>query len=253
VAGTLGREELLARDYTVDVGDYLGRSWEMFKANAGPLIGATVLIYLIFIVSGMIPYLGSLASLILGGPLLGGLWWFYVKQVRTEGPVVGDAFSGFGPRFGQLLLGYVVPAILAYLCMLPFVVVMVGVGLVSFASGQGGDGGGMSTASILGIGLAVVLGLVGFAGFMYLTIGWFFTLPLVIDKGMRFWPAMVLGRAVVGKHWWRTLWLSIAAGVVAMLGMLACGVGLLVTGPVAMGMLTFHYQNVFGDLRAGIE
>ena len=44
--------------------------------------------------------------------------------------------------------------------------------------------------------------------------------------------------------------LLVVCGLVSMLGILACGVGLLVSGPVAFGALATHYNQVFGDLAS---
>jgi uncharacterized membrane protein len=125
------------------------------------------------------------------------------------------------------------------------------VGIIGFAA----TGGSPSLQSIPIVLLVVVgvLALAGIVGFLFLNIGWFFTLPLIADKRMNFWPAMSLGRRVVNKHWWGTFWLTVVVGLLGMAGVLLCGIGLLVTGPVAMGMLTAHYQNVFGDLQSGVE
>jgi hypothetical protein len=250
VAGTVSREELLARDYSVDAGDYLGRSWELFKANTGLMIGATVLVYLVLIAVNVIPYLGAILSLVFTGPVMAGLWLFYLKLVRGEEAVIGDAFKGFGPRFGQLTLGYIVSSILAGICMAPGIILVMVVVIGMAAAGGEPSWGAAPVVLIVAGG---VLAAVGFAGFLYLTVGWIFTLPLIADKEMNFWPAMQLGRRVVLKHWWGTLWLLILVWLLAMLGALLCLVGLLVTGPVAMGMLTAHYQKVFGDLRSGLD
>ena len=52
----------------------------------------------------------------------------------------------------------------------------------------------------------------------------------------------------MSKHWWMTFWLLAVSGALAILGMIACCFGLMVTGPVAFAMLSCHYQKVFGDL-----
>ena len=70
--GSLSTEELLARDYEVDIGGCLNRSWEMFKNNAGVILGATVLVYLVIFAINVIPYLSIILSLVLTGPLMGG-------------------------------------------------------------------------------------------------------------------------------------------------------------------------------------
>ncbi len=103
----------------------------------------------------------------------------------------------------------------------------------------------MNVGLIAGLG---VIGVLAMVVVIYLNTCWFFGLPLAADKGLRFWSALELSRRVVNKHWWMTFGLLLVAGFIAAAGMLACGFGLLVTGPVAFAMLTYHYQKVFGDL-----
>jgi hypothetical protein len=250
--GTTSPGALLARDYTVDAGDCLNRSWAMFKSNPGSILGATVLVYLVLIGVNIIPYLSIILSLILTGPLMGGLWCFYLRYVRGQRAEVGEVFSGFGPRFGQLVLANVVTGILAGLCLFPAAFILaLGMGISMGASGEGGGGGPELTGGLLVV--FIMLMAVGIAGYVYLTTCWFFTLPLVADKGMRFWPAMELGRQVVIKHWWGTFWVILAAALLTAAGALVCLAGVLLTGPVAMGMLAFHYEKVFGDLQPELD
>jgi len=76
----------------------------LFKSDVGGILGATAVVGLCLIVVNVIPYLGALTGIVFSGPLLGGLFLFYLKQLRREGATMSDAFSGFGPRFGQMLL-----------------------------------------------------------------------------------------------------------------------------------------------------
>ena len=68
---------------------------------------------------------------------------------------------------------------------------------------------------------------------IYLAVGYVFALPLVIDKKMEFWPAMEVSRQVVHRHWWSMFALMIVLAIVACVGFLACGVGALISVPVA--------------------
>ena len=82
----------------------------------------------------------------------------------------------------------------------------------------------------------------------YLNVCWIFALPLVADKGMKFWPAMQFSRQVVSKHFWMTFLLLFVCGLLGVSGVFACCVGMLVTGPIAFATLACHYEKVFGDL-----
>ena len=81
---------------------------------------------------------------------------------------------------------------------------------------------------------------------IYLGVGYVFALPLVIDKKMEFWPAMELSRRVVHHHWWSTFALVIVLSLIAFAGFLACGVGALVTIPIASAALMYVYEDLFG-------
>lgn len=247
ITGQVSAEQVLARDYDVDLGGYLSGAWAIFSANAGLMIGATVLVYLVLMGAGMVPYLRILLSPLLTGPLMGGLWLFYVKRVRGEEAALADAFSGFGPRFIQLMLTSVVSTVLTYVCLIP-AMMMFGMAVAATMAGrQGGSAGAGAVAPALMI-VGGIIGLVGMGVLMYLAVSWMFAFPLVLDKRLNFWPALQLSRKVVGRHWWMTLWLAIVVGVLAAAGALACLVGLFVSAPVAFCMLAHHYQKVFGDM-----
>ena len=80
---------------------------------------------------------------------------------------------------------------------------------------------------------------------IYLAVSWIFALPLVIDKGMDFWDAMELSRRVVTRHWWRMLGFLIVLGLVAVVGVLACVIGLFVTVTLAQIALMCAYEEIF--------
>ncbi len=81
---------------------------------------------------------------------------------------------------------------------------------------------------------------------IYLGVGYVFAIPLVIDKKMDFWPAMELSRQVVHKHWWSTFALVIVLALVAFAGFLVCGVGELITIPLATAAFLYVYEDLFG-------
>src|SRR6185369_10747376 len=110
----------------------------------------TILVGLCLFMANVIPYLSLVLSIVFTGPLMGGLYTFYLKKVRSEPSTVGDAFSGFGPRFGQMLLGKFIPNLLAGLALIPAVIV--GVVLVIATSAAARNGG-----SAAGAGMGVVL------------------------------------------------------------------------------------------------
>ena len=195
--------EILARDYTLDIGSCLHRGWTLVRSDFWAVVGVTVLILLLS--AAAIP---ALIGVVVSGPLVGGLCLYFLKKIRGEQAGVGTAFSGFSIAFLPLLLGSLVQA------------------------------------ALLMAGLFCLL-LPG----IYLAVAWIFTLALVIDKRLGFWPAMRLSRKTVSKHWWKFFGFIIVLSLINMAGMLVFIVGSLVTAPVALAALMYAYDDIFGAAK----
>jgi len=104
--------EVLARGCEVNIGSCIGRAWDLFMADFWPVLGVSALMLLI---------VGTIG--IIAGPLLGGLFWYYLKKIRGEPAQIGDAFAGFSQSFLQLFLGALVASLLTSVgliaCILP--------------------------------------------------------------------------------------------------------------------------------------
>ncbi len=222
-------ETILDRDYTLDIGDCISRSWTLVKDNFWPVVGVSFLVYLC--VGGINQLLGLVTRpamkemmeehrfspgailivvgiSILGTPVYtiftGGLFRYYLKLIRHQEASIGDAFSGFN-NFGQLAL----------------------LGLVS----------GLLTW--LGYIFCVVPGI-------YLNVAWMFCIPLVVDRQLPFWDAMELSRKVVTKHWFLVFAFFLVVGLLAVCGVIACCVGVFVTAPISLVAMMYAYEDIFG-------
>ena len=104
--------EVLARGGEVNLGSCLGRAWDLLKSDFWPVLGASALILLI---------VGSIGFIV--GPLLGGLFAYYLKKIRRQPAQLGDAFSGFSQMFLPLFLGGLVTGLLVSVgflaCVIP--------------------------------------------------------------------------------------------------------------------------------------
>jgi hypothetical protein len=133
--------DLLERDYDLDIGGCVSRGWELVKKNFWPVVGINTLVIIVLIVinqlfglftrpamNGMMALhqisAGAIAVLflvsVISAPIYSvfsaGLFKYYLNLIRGENAGVGEAFSGFGPSIGQLLL----------LGLVQFILVMVG-------------------------------------------------------------------------------------------------------------------------------
>jgi tetratricopeptide (TPR) repeat protein len=80
---------------------------------------------------------------------------------------------------------------------------------------------------------------------IYLWVAWIFTLALVVDKRLDFWPAMELSRKIVSRHWWKFFWFLILLALIHLAGLLACGVGVFIAMPVCLAALAYAYEDIF--------
>lgn len=190
-----------------DIGQLLSRSWQVFTANVGILLGGLVLFIVIQAAVNGVLALASLPAvghLVIGGPLALGYCGVSLRLVRGERVEFGDLFLGF-QRF--------LPAFLANLLISIFITI------------------GTFFCVIPGLVVAVVYGI---------------TFLFMFDRNQDFWPAMESSRqTVMAGFWpWCLLWLVLAALNIA--GAIVCGVGLLISMPVCALMLAQAYDQAAG-------
>jgi uncharacterized membrane protein len=129
---------------------------------------------------------------------------------------------------------------------LPFVLLVMVPAFMMAAAGRGGAAPAAPTVAMtvfmfVGIAAMVIV-------MMLVTITWIFSIPLVADKRMEFWPAMELSRKIVWKRPLPLLGFVIVMGLFSSLGLLLCVVGLAVTGPIAMSAMCSLYEDIFAEL-----
>jgi uncharacterized membrane protein len=242
-----GPATLADGDYELDLGGSISRGWALLKGNFGPLFGGFMVYMLVVVVVGLlsgIPFVGpvfSLANLVITGPLMGGLYYLYLNAVRGEAAEVGDVFAGFRKGFAQLFLGYIVPGLLSGLCMIPVVVIAV-ITLLPSLKQHNIQNFHPETAQLVLIGVVAFLCVIPM---IFLQMSWVFTLPLIIDRNMDFWTAMKTSWKRVNLHWWQVFGLVLLIGLVNVVGVLLCCVGVLVTMPIGFAALMYAYETIF--------
>ena len=237
-------------DYDLDIGGCIGRSFESFKLNMGPVLLA-MLIYFGVIgglaVLGMIPFIGILTGLIsfvIGGPLLGGVYHVLLQAARRRAVNPGDVFAGFSERFMHLFLGHLLPALFTGLCMIPMMIVAL-VGLLPWILANQSTSPIELVAPMGALVATGVAALVCLPVVLWLAINWVFTILLVMDRRLDFWTAMKTSWRQVSKHWWTMLGLVIICGLINFAGFLACCVGLFFTLPITLGAFVQAYETLF--------
>jgi hypothetical protein len=186
--------------YPLDIGDLVSRAWRIVKPNLWPCIGTTLLCFVIMIVAQQIPCLGIIAVFLVDGPLVGGLNLYFLKQLRAEPAVVGDAFLGFQkPQFGQLALCGTTKTVLSGIIM-GVLMVPAFIGLFSKIAKLQSNPGVFTPEMLLWNSNFVVWIVIAAIPVSYLRLCWILSYAFIIDQRLRFWDAMELSRKLVNMR-----------------------------------------------------
>ncbi len=216
VDATALAQEILARDYPLDIGHCLRRGWALVRGNFWPIVGISALIWVLLALAQSAGVVitsnhdrtnggGSILGLLVSGPLMGGLYFYFLQRMRGQPVTVETAFAGFSNRFLHLFLGSFVSLLL----------------------------------TVLGFFCLILPGI-------YLWIAWTFTLPLIMDKRLDFWSAMELSRKMVNRHWWKFFGFVLILGLLHVAGFLVFCLGFFIAAPIAMASLMYAYEDIFG-------
>ncbi|MDD5678454.1 MAG: hypothetical protein PHW60_10755 [Kiritimatiellae bacterium] len=194
----------------VKFSEWIQQGWELYKANIG-----------VWIVASLLAVLISLATAaILSGPMMAGLVWMALALVdrKEPKPQIGDVFKGFD-YFLQ-----------SFLFFLVWGIIMLAISVISLIPCIG-------TLVVIAISIVLHTALM-------------FGLFLIVDKKMDFWPASMLSLNTVKPNFFPFLGLLVVAMLIGHVGAIACGIGLIVTMPIAVCILAVAYRNVFGAQAA---
>jgi hypothetical protein len=232
---------IIDNDYNISIGDCIGRGIDLMKSNFWPMVGTTILVVLAILAAQNVPYIGPLISLIVQGPLVGGIFWYYIRSIRGQEAGLAEAFGGFGPKFVQTMLAHAISSIMAGLIMAPGIVCMVMP--LFWLDGAQIESPSMFFAAVgplflAGIGLFIV----GWLIVMYLMVSWVFAIPLVMDKGLDFWPALEMSRKVVSRHWWKMFALFFIVSILGVFSFCLCCLPM----PAVFAALAYAYEDIFG-------
>jgi membrane-anchored glycerophosphoryl diester phosphodiesterase (GDPDase) len=260
--------ELLERDYELDIGGCISRGWELVKNNFGTLFGSFVVLIVIRIVCGaavnkvselisateairQIAHLTSLVVLALVmGPMMGGLYYVFLRSSRSQPTNIGEVFTGFQKNFKELFLGYLVVALVLSLCLTPYNIIndtKVLPILEQMRHAQPTDMQNLMSQLWSALFSTLPILLISMVPVTYLSVNWQFTLPLIIDKQMPFWTAMKTSWKMVHKHWWQVFGLAVVIGLVSLAGVLGCCIGVLFTIPIGIAALMIAYESIFSE------
>jgi hypothetical protein len=273
-AAPISPEEILARDYSLDIGGCVSRGWAVYKNNFGTLFvtfllllalvfGASLIIQAILALGGVnrLPYkttqyLSPVYFIFLAlimGPATGGLYQVYLSIIRGQPASAGDLFAGF-KQFQDLYLGKLIPGIIGAACMLPYNIANAAKMAPLMDSIRQNPGSTnpqeIFSQMISTFTSSLPIFLLCMIPAMYFSVNWMFVLPLISDKKFGFWSAMTTSWKMVHRHWFHVFGLAVVVGLINIAGVCACCIGVLATIPLTLAALMCAYEDIFGRKTA---
>lgn len=227
-------------DFPVNVNACVSRAWAVYKRYFWLLVGATLLPLALVGAGSTLPVLEIIIPMALQGVLMGGMYLLFLRLMRGEPAQIADLFGGFSAEFFKpLMLQTLVAYLVSQLCFLPTLIAfkMKGVTIQNYQSIFAED---PQTALVLMLVFMACLIPAVYFGFC-----WMFSIPLIVDKKMAFWPAMQLSRAKVLQHPWRIGVLAACAGVLGGLGIIGFVIGIVLTLPLNYLIVLHLYEDIF--------
>ena len=189
----------------VKFGDWINAGFKLFQENALVLILASLVAMV----------LSGVTSGVLAGPMLAGMVIIIrgLQQKQEPKPEVGDIFKGFQ---------FFVPSFLLFL----FLVV----------------------ASFVVMAIQGFIPCIGFILFMFYAIivnaFVLFAIFFIVDKKMDCVAAVKASFEVITSNLWPFMGFSVVVGVIGSVGTLFCGIGSVITIPIAFCIVAVAYEEI---------
>lgn len=235
----------------ISAGECLSNGWEMLKRNYGMYLGIAVIA---MILTGCIPCI----SIFILGPVMGGVYYVALRDMRNEPVEFGMMFKGFDKFVPLMVIGLIqsIPGVIAQ-------VIQYGAQFAEMGPNGGRSGGfdffqASRDPDFALSGLVIVVALLVFAGFMVFAFVWwaifFFAVPLVMEHDMGAGDAIKTSARAAMSNVGGLFVYFILLILVMLLGMLLLCVGVfLISIPLMYVGGAFVYRQVFPLMQENLN
>ena len=231
----------------ISAGDCVSNGWNLVKQNYGMYLGIGLVA---MILAGCIPCV----SLFLVGPIMCGVYYVYLRDIRGEQVDFGMMFKGFDVFLPAMIVGIIqaIPEIIGQ--GIRFTVDLADLGLRSGGSNnfQADD-----TRVAIASGLLIVYIIIALAIFLFavaLRISLVFAFPLIIEHKLGAIEAMKLSAQAAWSNLGGLILMFILEFLIALGGALLCIVGVfLISIPLIYAANAFAYRQVFPDAQRNFQ
>jgi hypothetical protein len=245
----MGRiENGIAANYDFSICDVFSEAWEKVPGFKGPIwlgflicLGVAIGIY---IALGLVGSLISIVSTILSVLVcsIAEIFLYFVPYVMAAGiAMMGIKRSVNLPVRGEMVLDYfssywrIVGAVSLKWIVAPLPI-LVGLMLTVFLY------------HLLFVSAVVLL--LSIAGSLYLFLGYYFVLPLTVEKKLELWQTLEVSRKGVTQHWFKICFTLILLHLIIVISAIPLGIGLIWTLPLAQSVNGVLYRTLFGVEQA---
>jgi uncharacterized membrane protein len=222
--------------------DWIVGGWNLFKKQPGMWIGLIVVALVLFFVMAIIPFIGSLAMMVLG-PVFGGGVILGCRALDEGRELeIGHLFAGFKEKFGTLAaVGAIYLAVSVVIALV--VGLVFGAGMFALLAGSGGEpGAGAAAGAIMG---SLLMVLVMLALMLPVMMAIWFAPSLVVLNDRGAVEAMKESFAGCLKNIVPFLLYGVVMLVASVIAAIPLGLGWLVLGPVMVGSLYVSYRDIY--------
>jgi hypothetical protein len=212
----------------------LQSGWELIKDQ-----------YWLFVAMALVGILvGSAVPLgILMGPMMCGLYWSFLQKRRGQTIEFGNLFKGFD-FFGQSVIATLLHMVPILAIIIPsYVVFYVGF-IFAMVSQQGNE---PNPGAVIGLIVAFsIFWLIMMVVIIFISIGFMFSYPLIVDRGLPGFDAVKLSFKGALANFWQLLGLALLSTLLNLVGVLLCYVGVFLVFPISYAAIAVAYERVFG-------
>jgi hypothetical protein len=202
----------------MELGAYISKAWNLVTKD----LLLFIVSYLIVVLLASIP----LVNIIIGGPLMFGFLRIVQKRYKGEPAQIGQVFDAFKTDFAKGLVTFLLMFVAGLCLFIPVIIVVI---ILSFIP-------------VCGALLAVVLYI---AAIIALMSGLYFVMPIAALSDVQPFDAIKQGLKFLGANVGSMVLLALVTCLISGAGVIACGIGVLFTAPLAFAIMVVAYNEYY--------
>ena len=247
-------EELRETKGTFSIGLAISDGWKLVSKHLGYYIGAGIITVIISMAVGFIPIVGSFANSLVISPCFTAsaiyITWRISKGLGWTD--FGDMFKGFNyvtPVMISTLIQTFVMVAIAVLCFFSLIPELIDLWQMSQGSGafQNQEEISETFQNIFFNAKVILLFCFFMLAMLVISIIWAFKIHFIVIYKMDAWPAMELSRKISAYNFFPLLGLFIVIGLIFIVSLLPCGIGMLFSLPFSFGAIYSAFAQITGS------